>query len=204
MNYFKLSVLVAVVASSCSSVDDDTTRTFDGGGMDGVAGTGGRAPDAGGSGAPDGSLDGVAADGGADGDQPSPTSAEVVPTQIPALLAYLQAGAYTSLPAEAGAHPSAGPHFGRVRTFFNQALADSVAQGNLQHPVGAAAIKELFRQGNSVRGWSVMVKVAPGEGGSTWFWYEGIDGTEYAAGIGEGLCTGCHSAGPDFVRTPAF
>jgi len=45
----------------------------------------------------------------------------------------------------------------------------------------------------------VMVKLQDdSDGGRGWYWYEG----EGLAGVGLGICTGCHSAGRDLVRIP--
>lgn len=201
-------LLFLAVVASCASSNEELTDNADARPAEGPTAMGGQGVDAGPSvpvtGAADGGLTEAARDTGPapDGRAPPTPGAETVPSEKAALIAYLQSGAYKTLPAEPAAHPSTGPHFGLVRTFFNQALADSLAQGNDVHPVGAAAVKELFRQGSTVRGWSVMVKIAAGPGGGSWYWYEGIEGTEYAASAGAGLCTGCHSAGRDFVLTP--
>ncbi|MCG5056079.1 MAG: hypothetical protein KA712_24265 [Myxococcales bacterium] len=201
-------LLFCAIVASCASSDEDLTDNADarpaerptemgGPGVDAAPAMTGTEPPEGGL--PQAPIDASPAP---DGAKPPTPGAQTVPSEKAALIAYLQSGAYETLPAEPAAHPSTGPHFGLVRTFFNQALADSLAQGNSVHPVGAAAVKELFRQGSTVRGWAVMVKVAEGSGGGSWYWYEGIDGTEFAASTGAGLCTGCHGAGRDFVLTP--
>ena len=70
-------------------------------------------------------------------------------------------------------------------------------------PVGAAAVKELFGStGSEVLGYAVMVKVEEGTAADSWYYYEDYNGTDYADGIGPGLCTGCHSGGTDYVLTP--
>ena len=46
-----------------------------------------------------------------------------------------------------------------------------------------------------------MVKLETGAAGNGWYWYEGVGASVYADGTGEGLCTGCHSNGTDFVLT---
>ena len=75
--------------------------------------------------------------------------------------------------------------------------------GNPSHPRCAAAVKELYGMGNTLLGHAVMVKLeddsADGQG---WYWYELYDGTVYANGPGETLCTGCHSSGADYFRSP--
>jgi len=125
-----------------------------------------------------------------------------VPTDGDALLPWLESGAYEDWVAESGPHVSAGPHGSTVRTFVNDALASSLAANTTAHPIGAATVKELFGSDGDLIGWAAMVKVASGEGGDGWYWYELAGSTEYADGTGESLCTGCHSAGIDSVLTP--
>ncbi len=126
-----------------------------------------------------------------------------VPTDPEALLSWLVAEPYLEWPAESAIHDSAGPHFGNVRTWVNPDLFASLEDGEATHPVGAAAVKELYAGSNSRQGWAVGVKVTdagPGEDG--WYWYEWFDGSVVAEGNGISLCSGCHSGGRDFVLTP--
>jgi hypothetical protein len=125
------------------------------------------------------------------------------PTNGPELVPWLEAGAYLDWAAESGVHPSSGPHFGGVRTFVNDVLLGSLEAGAASHPVGSAAVKELYGAGGTVRGWSVEVKVqADSAGGNGWYWYEGYQGDVYADGTGAGICTGCHGGGNDYVLSP--
>jgi hypothetical protein len=125
-----------------------------------------------------------------------------VPTGA-ALVDFLDNGDYLDFDAESAPHPSAGPHFGAVRTFVNPALAQSLADGATAHPAGAAAVKELYGDSSAIRGWSVWVKLASDSaGGDNLYWYEIYDGTVYADAAGASLCTGCHAAGVDFYRGP--
>ncbi len=126
-----------------------------------------------------------------------------VPTDRDALLPWLLAEPYLEWPAESAIHDSTGPHFGNVRTWVSPDLFSSLEDGEAQHPVGAAAVKELYGAGNDRRGWAVGVKIAdagPGEDG--WYWYEWFDGGVVAEGNAISLCSGCHSGGLDFVLTP--
>ena len=133
---------------------------------------------------------------------------EDVPTNGADVFRYLQAGSYLSLEAESAVHDSTGPH-GQpgVRTFINAALAEGLANGG-PHPVGAAAIKELYRSdGTTLMGWAVSVKTDPDSaGGQGWYWYEVFSTTNgsnpVADGNGVGLCHGCHSGGQDYILTP--
>jgi hypothetical protein len=134
-----------------------------------------------------------------------PAAPREVPTEDAALFAYLQAGRYRDFAAESGVHPSAGPHGNGVRSFVNAVLDRSLAEGNLSHPVGAAAVKELYDGGAALTGWAVEVKVADGAGGDGWYWYEVFsttDGSRPISGVGNPICTGCHAEGIDFVRIP--
>lgn len=123
-------------------------------------------------------------------------------TEVPTdgdLMAWIDGGEYLTWPAEAEIHPSAGPHFGDVRSFFSPALAASLEAGNAQHPVGSASVKELYGNGNEIGGYAIMVRVGSGAGNNAWYWYEVFNNQTFADGRGESICTGCHSDGVDFV-----
>lgn len=138
-------------------------------------------------------------DTGSTGEQPQ----SLPPTSGAELVPWLAAGEYLEWAAESGVHPSSGPHFGGVRTFVNDVLYASLEAGAASHPVGAAAVKELYGAGGTVLGWSVEVKVAADSaGGDGWYWYEGYQDDVYADGTGEGICTGCHGGGNDYVLSP--
>jgi hypothetical protein len=133
-------------------------------------------------------------------DIPTP---EPVPTIGSALRVWLQEGNYLNWAAESAPHPSAGPHFGIVRTFFNPTVFASFQAGLPSHPQGSALVKELYGSGETVLGWSVMVKVQnDSAGGEGWYWYERFGNSTFANGLGEAGCAGCHSLGQDFVRAP--
>jgi hypothetical protein len=117
------------------------------------------------------------------------------------MLRYLKAGLYRNWPAESAIHASTGPHFGKVRTWVNPVLAASLATGATEHPLGSAAVKELYGNSNTAAGWAVMVRTQAGTGGKSWYWYEQYGKLEIA-GQGDRNCTGCHAAGRDQVLTP--
>lgn len=139
----------------------------------------------------------------------SPTDAATsnVPTDGTALLTWLQARSYASFPRESKVHASTGPHGGSVRTYVTPSLDASLAAKALEHPKGAAMVKEFYGGGSEVTGWAVAVKTdAASAGGDNWYWYE-IFGTTSATkpvADGKGLpgCKGCHSGGKDFVLSP--
>jgi hypothetical protein len=140
---------------------------------------------------------GPLADGASGGDA---QAAGQVPASPDTLFAYLQSRSYQRFSAESAPHPSAGPH-GDVRAFLNPALESSLAAGDATHPVGAAAVKELY-SGGAVSGWAVSVKVGAGTGGQSWYWYEVFStssGDDPIEGVGNSICTGCHAGGVDFV-----
>jgi hypothetical protein len=92
-----------------------------------------------------------------------------------------------------------------VQTYVNPKLDASLRDGNGEHPMGAAAVKE-FTSGGKLSGWSAYVKNRPtSEGGQGFYWYEVFDTSPDArplGGQGSATCTGCHARGADFVRTP--
>ncbi len=128
------------------------------------------------------------------------------PTESQALFTWLAAGSYLDWEAESAIHPSAGPHGGDVRTFVNDTLLGSLADGASSHPAGSASVKELYSAGE-LRGWATFVKTSDDSAqGDNWFWYENFSVTDasspVAADFGVGLCVNCHVAGQDFVLTP--
>ncbi len=130
-----------------------------------------------------------------------------VPSEPAALFDYLRSGAYKSFASESGPHASTGPHGGRVLTYVNDLLAESLDAGNAEHPRCAASVKELFLGKSDVSGWAVLVKTEErSDKGKGYYWYE-ITSTRSGArvdyeGQGINLCVGCHSAGRDQFRAP--
>jgi len=139
---------------------------------------------------------GAESDSGADSDTGSGSDR---PAEVEAVLTAIEDESYTQWEAEPEPHPPIGnsPH-GEVRTFFNAALAESMGAGNTEHPVGAAAVKESWADGE-IAGHFVEVKVAEGTGEETWYWWSDLAGVD---DVGVQGCLGCHSAGVDYVTTP--
>ena len=85
-----------------------------------------------------------------------------------------------------------------MRVFYNDTLTRSLAAKNAEHPIGAAAVKEMFTNGDELQGWAVMVKTQERtDEGRGWFWYEVTSRTDAnaiaARGNGVPGCVSCHS-----------
>ncbi|MCG5054032.1 MAG: hypothetical protein KA712_13800 [Myxococcales bacterium] len=142
---------------------------------------------------------GLEADTAPKRDAAPPPPVTLVPTTRAALATFLEEGQYRAFAAESRVHASEGPH-GLVLTFMNPILFDSLAAGNRTHPRGAAAVKEIYKGGQTLAGWSVMVKVASESlGGDGYFWFEAVEGRLTAEGTGDPLCAQCHQVGNDFI-----
>ncbi|MCY0999612.1 hypothetical protein OWM54_20980 [Myxococcus sp. MISCRS1] len=122
------------------------------------------------------------------------------------ITAFVREGRYREWLAEPAPRRSVRSHGDRVRVFFNDVLARSMAEGNRVHPVGSITVKELFESdGRTTRGHALDIKVAEGTGKDTWVFYEGFgpnyDDNYY--GRGHDTCHGCHAdQGTDYVATP--
>jgi len=130
---------------------------------------------------------------------------KMVPTNPEELFVYLQKNEYKGFVHESEMHRSKGPH-DDVITFLNPILDASLKAGNTEHPVNAASVKELYKNGK-MYGWAVMVKIKmDGDSkGKRWYWYEVTSTTDpkeiYAEGVGAPKCAGCHLPGKDMVRS---
>ena len=127
--------------------------------------------------------------------------AQLPPRGATDLPTWIDAGYYQAWNCEPEAHAarSPSPH-GRNRICSNDLL--SAAAGAGPYPVGSAAVKEIFDSSGSVSLYAVYRKVEDGDGGDTWYWFEGTRDDVVANGPGDTTCTGCHSHAPrDFVFT---
>jgi hypothetical protein len=131
------------------------------------------------------------------------SNAETPPTSVSEMKTWLQAGSYQSWSAEGAVHAGRGPHFSRVRVYVNSVMDGALATGATSVPPLSAAIKEMYGpDGDTVRGWAVMVKAKEAEkNGDAWFWYEIYDDNVLAAGDGVGACVDCHAQSRDFFVT---
>lgn len=151
---------------------------------------------------PDG--DATEQDGLTDADTAAATDGQAtIPTEAAALLEWLKDGEYGDWPATSIGGSEGGSHLGFVRVLVTPELEASLAAGNFEHPVGSAAVLERYGDAPiEVISWAVAVKVAgPGLLGQGWRWFEGDHDQLADQGIGAPLCTACHAAGSDYVRT---
>ncbi len=121
---------------------------------------------------------------------------QVPPQGQPAMEAWLAAGHYKSWRCESMIFPARlnGVH-GKHRICSNDAL---VAAVGATFPVGAASVKEMFYgPDNKPNGYAVGIKVAPGPGSTTWYWYERAGSLPtlrpVADSIAQPTCAGCHA-----------
>ena len=158
---------------------------------------------------------GAFACGGNDGDAPAPPVTPESDAGITAgtpqdppqgqrsMEAWLAAGHYKSWRCEAQIFPPRGNGVhGRHRICWNDVMA---ASRDGTFPVGAASIKELyFGPDDKPNGFAVGIKVAPGPGFPTWYWYERAGSLPtlrpVADSVGDRTCSGCHAlAERDYV-----
>lgn len=130
-----------------------------------------------------------------------------VPTTADELFAWLKALKYSNWSRESKPHQTQGPHRSGTLVYINPTLEKSLKAGNVSHPKGAVAVKQLYEADlKTPAGWAVMQKVEDSsQGGRGWYWFEVFvsqNGFRYIAdGKGVQLCTGCHAPGKDFILT---
>jgi hypothetical protein len=96
--------------------------------------------------------------------------------------------------------PRLSGNHGRQRICSNDALLASTSG---PYPAGSASVKELYTPEGAANGFAVAIKLAPGDGPRTWYWYErrgAPGGPALAEGTGIPDCAVCHGmAGRDYV-----
>lgn len=142
----------------------------------------------------------------------TPGPAAVTPSDAPpedpaAIGRWLRGGGYRGWAPSSPIHAT-GEH-GGARVLFNPLLAASWAAGGGRHPLGAAAVRELYEDDLATpRGFALMIKVAEGDVDRGWFWYEVFgqadddDARPTVSQIGAPGCVGCHAGGVDGVMAP--
>jgi hypothetical protein len=90
--------------------------------------------------------------------------------------------------------------------FLSDSLVESLLAQNPRHPVGAAAVRELYADDfATMTGYSVIVKLAEPAQADSWFCFERLhlkpEGDVHVAEPGAPGCSGCHQQGTDFVRS---
>jgi hypothetical protein len=95
---------------------------------------------------------------------------------------------------------------GGARVYLSASLVESIAAGNASHPVGAAAVRELYAEDfTTLVGYSALIKLGALPGADSWFCFERLSfdvGAEvHVAERGSAGCVGCHGQGSDFVRS---
>lgn len=133
--------------------------------------------------------------------------AQVPPMGQAAIEPWLAAGIYKTWRCETSIYPMRlnGAH-NRHRICSN----DLIYAAGPALPVGATSVKELYDAMDRPFGYAVGIKIAPGEGDSTWYWYERIGRLAIlqpvADGVGVRECgPNCHRAAPRdnvFLRAP--
>jgi hypothetical protein len=129
----------------------------------------------------------------------STTDRQIPPRGADDIYAWLEAGYHNDWHCEDEPQPKASVHSSN-RICNNDILYDA-REGDGIWPVGAASVKEIFKDG-SIATYAVYRKVEAFEGGASWYWYEGNGDKVYANGEDEEGCTECHGTAPrDFVFT---
>ncbi len=130
----------------------------------------------------------------------------LIPADPDAIRTWLQAFTYREWPPQTAIRAT-GEHGGE-RLYFNAILAASMRAGNQLHPLGSAAVRELYAGDlHTLKGFALMHKTGPsGPTGEGWYWYEifGLDPDAeptVAAPAAPG-CVGCHAHADDFVHSP--
>lgn len=131
-----------------------------------------------------------------DSPTPAPTSTDSTMTgeidyTKAGLTTFLETLGYQAWKAVKATYTS--PIHGRVKTYFNNTLAESLATSNTVHAMESMAVKELLSGDDEIVGHAVSVKITANDDANSWVWYEVTDSGTDIYGIGHTTCTGCHS-----------
>jgi hypothetical protein len=133
-------------------------------------------------------------------DSGNPDDPQLPPERSADVMTWLAKGYYKSWRCEPAGHPARTPSpHGRNRICNNDAIANAAGSG--AYPVGVASAKELLDDNDAIIGYAVYRKLADGDDGANWYWFETTPGNTID-GAGVDVCVGCHSHAPrDFVFT---
>jgi hypothetical protein len=231
MKRIPLLALCFAVVAGCNGnnpIDEPNTGGGSAGTGGGAAGTGGGTSSTGGGTAGTGGGSPTATDAGTDTNPPDggsntsdagvgvPDAGVVMPDagqfnpQLPPLTSaadirlWIAQGFYKAWKCEPEKHAGRmfSPH-GQNRICSNDVLS---AHGAGEYPVGAVGFKELYNAAGAINGYAIEIKTKKNADvanpGAAWFWFEDLNGTNFANGEGVMGCTGCHSlAGSDALHT---
>lgn len=130
---------------------------------------------------------------------------EIGDTSQDGITAFVKEGVFLSW-SHRGAEPvdSVSAHRGVALSYFNDTVAQALSDNQSVMPKGSVIVKALYGGDRlTVTGHAVMAKIKDGAGADTWVYFEGFlpDYADPYYGIANGTCTGCHSAGTDYVRS---
>lgn len=136
---------------------------------------------------------------------PAPMTVEQAPTSESALHLWLISRSYEDWPAWNDVRPSSFAE-GGARVYWSPELHHSLAQGARSHPVGSAAVRELYEDDlRTPRGWSTMVKLADRGHADDWLFFEVFSSNATVkpaiAARGAPGCLGCHEDAPDYIHS---
>lgn len=130
---------------------------------------------------------------------------ELIDTSKAGLVSFLKGNEYknwTNFPAVRTTEDH-----GKIRTYFNSKLKDSLTAAKDEHDVGSIAVQEVYKSdGTTLDGYSVLAKHKAGEGKDTWFFYQVTGAPDFADvkayGVGAPSdCVSCHKSGTDFISS---
>ena len=124
---------------------------------------------------------------------PTGDDAQLPPQGHGALVAWLGAGHYKAWACEPAPHAARPPGAHGQNRICSNAMLSATTDGS--YPVGAASVKELYRNG-ALAGYAVGVKIAAPAAGTSWYWYEAVGSSVIADGVNVSLCSGCHANAP--------
>ncbi|MGB1277950.1 MAG: hypothetical protein ACPG77_19545, partial [Nannocystaceae bacterium] len=96
---------------------------------------------------------------------------------------------------------------GGNRVFLNDVLAESLADGQTHHPLGATAVREQYGEDlETLVGWAVATRISADDtSAEAWLWFEVFstdpDAEPAVAKPAAPGCVGCHGNATDFIHS---